>query len=137
MIFERSLRRFYEGCVRFWHFRDSALGGGSFTRMLDHTIPSPEVAMKMKQGTLFILALVVGCLALSAADCWAYLEQILAAGRAPRLDVVMEVGAMPSPLPSRRQIIDQMEGNLCRCGAHKRIIEAIQAAANEMGGVQR
>jgi len=27
-----------------------------------------------------------------------------------------------------------MEGNLCRCGAHKRIIEAIHAAAKEMAG---
>lgn len=36
-----------------------------------------------------------------------------------------------TPQPSRRQIIGQMDGNLCRCGAHKRIIEAIQAAAKE------
>lgn len=42
-----------------------------------------------------------------------------------------------TPQPSRRQIIDQMDGNLCRCGAHKRIVEAIQAAAKEMEGVQR
>jgi len=42
-----------------------------------------------------------------------------------------------TPRPSRRQIIDQMDGNLCRCGAHKRIVEAIQAAAKEMEGVQR
>ena len=44
---------------------------------------------------------------------------------------------LSTPQPSRRQIIEQMEGNLCRCGAHKRIIEAIQAAAKEMGGIQR
>jgi aerobic-type carbon monoxide dehydrogenase small subunit (CoxS/CutS family) len=42
-----------------------------------------------------------------------------------------------TPRPSRRQIIDHMEGNLCRCGAHKRIIQAIETAANEMGGAQR
>jgi aerobic-type carbon monoxide dehydrogenase small subunit (CoxS/CutS family) len=36
-----------------------------------------------------------------------------------------------TPQPSRRQIIDSMEGNLCRCGAHQRIVQAIQAAAKE------
>jgi aerobic-type carbon monoxide dehydrogenase small subunit (CoxS/CutS family) len=38
------------------------------------------------------------------------------------------------PRPSAADIVDGMEGNLCRCGAHKRIIEAIQAAAKEMAG---
>ncbi len=42
-----------------------------------------------------------------------------------------------SPQPSRQQIIEFMDGNLCRCGAHKRIVQAIEAAAKEMGGVQR
>ncbi len=36
------------------------------------------------------------------------------------------------PKPSTSDIVEGMEGNLCRCGAHKRIIEAIQAAAKEM-----
>ena len=39
-----------------------------------------------------------------------------------------------TPQPSRRQIVEQMEGNLCRCGAHTRIIQAIETAAREMGG---
>ena len=39
------------------------------------------------------------------------------------------------PRPTERQIIEGMEDNLCRCGAYKRIIEAIQAAAAEMGGL--
>jgi aerobic-type carbon monoxide dehydrogenase small subunit (CoxS/CutS family) len=39
-----------------------------------------------------------------------------------------------NPRPSRRQIIEHMEGNLCRCGTHKRIVEAIQTAAKQMGG---
>lgn len=39
-----------------------------------------------------------------------------------------------NPRPSRAQIIEHMEGNLCRCGAHKRIVEAIQTAAKQMGG---
>ena len=42
-----------------------------------------------------------------------------------------------TPQPSRSQIIHHMEGNLCRCGAHKRIVQAIETAAKEMGGAQR
>ncbi|MGO8736988.1 MAG: (2Fe-2S)-binding protein [Terriglobia bacterium] len=37
-----------------------------------------------------------------------------------------------TPRPTRSQIIEHMDGNLCRCGAHKRIIQAIQTAAKEM-----
>ena len=39
-----------------------------------------------------------------------------------------------TPNPSEQEIIEGMDDNLCRCGAHKRIIEAIQSAAKEMGG---
>jgi len=31
--------------------------------------------------------------------------------------------------PTRSEILSGMDGNLCRCGAHKRIVEAIEAAA--------
>lgn len=34
--------------------------------------------------------------------------------------------------PTREEIIESMEDNLCRCGSYGRIIEAIQAAAQEM-----
>jgi aerobic-type carbon monoxide dehydrogenase small subunit (CoxS/CutS family) len=34
-----------------------------------------------------------------------------------------------NPQPSRRQIINAMQGNICRCGAHPRIIDAITLAA--------
>jgi aerobic-type carbon monoxide dehydrogenase small subunit (CoxS/CutS family) len=37
-----------------------------------------------------------------------------------------------NPRPSTSDIVEAMDGNLCRCGAHKRIIEAIQFAAAEM-----
>jgi len=37
-----------------------------------------------------------------------------------------------NPKPSREQIVDAMEDNLCRCGAHTRIIDAIREAAEEM-----
>jgi aerobic-type carbon monoxide dehydrogenase small subunit (CoxS/CutS family) len=36
--------------------------------------------------------------------------------------------------PSREQIIESMDRELCRCGAHNRIIDAIRAAADEMKG---
>jgi len=34
------------------------------------------------------------------------------------------------PKPSDQQIISHMEGNICRCGAYGRIIEAVRHAAN-------
>ena len=42
-----------------------------------------------------------------------------------------------NPRPTRSQIIEQMEGNLCRCGAHMRIVAAIETAARQMGGSAR
>lgn len=39
-----------------------------------------------------------------------------------------------NPKPTREDIIQGMEDNLCRCGAHHRIIPAIQEAAKEMEG---
>jgi aerobic-type carbon monoxide dehydrogenase small subunit (CoxS/CutS family) len=36
--------------------------------------------------------------------------------------------------PTTEDIINGMEGNLCRCGAHVRIIRAIETAAQEMKG---
>jgi aerobic carbon-monoxide dehydrogenase small subunit len=39
-----------------------------------------------------------------------------------------------NPQPSREQILRGLEQNFCRCGAHVRIIEAMQTAAAEMKG---
>lgn len=39
-----------------------------------------------------------------------------------------------NPDASRQEIIKGMEDNLCRCGAHGRIIDAIETAAGEMKG---
>jgi len=36
------------------------------------------------------------------------------------------------PRPSEKEIIRAMDDNLCRCGAHPRIVQAIQSAAREM-----
>jgi len=39
-----------------------------------------------------------------------------------------------NPDLSREELIRGMEGNLCRCGAHVRIVQAIETAAAEMKG---
>jgi len=41
---------------------------------------------------------------------------------------------MKNPSPTRQQIIDGLEDNLCRCGAHTRIIDAVETAARQMKG---
>jgi aerobic-type carbon monoxide dehydrogenase small subunit (CoxS/CutS family) len=40
-----------------------------------------------------------------------------------------------NPDPTEAQILEGMEDNLCRCGAHKRIVDAIRVAAGEMRGM--
>ena len=44
---------------------------------------------------------------------------------------------LENPQPTRTEIIQNMDYNLCRCGAHTRIIQAIQSAAEEMKGVKQ
>jgi aerobic-type carbon monoxide dehydrogenase small subunit (CoxS/CutS family) len=39
-----------------------------------------------------------------------------------------------NPKPTKKEIVKGMEDNLCRCGAHVRIIKAVETAANEMKG---
>ena len=39
---------------------------------------------------------------------------------------------LKDPRPTRQEIIESMEDNLCRCGAHTRIIRAIQSATKNM-----
>jgi len=41
-----------------------------------------------------------------------------------------------NPEPTREEIIEGMENNLCRCGAHIRIIRAIETAAQQMKGAR-
>jgi aerobic-type carbon monoxide dehydrogenase small subunit (CoxS/CutS family) len=40
------------------------------------------------------------------------------------------------PRPTRDAIVEEMEGNLCRCGAHQRILAAIQEVAAKNGGTR-
>ena len=37
-----------------------------------------------------------------------------------------------NPHPTRQEIMDGMEDNFCRCGAHTRIIAAIESASEKM-----
>ena len=39
-----------------------------------------------------------------------------------------------NPQPTREQIIHGLDQNFCRCGAHTRIVDALQAAATHMKG---
>ena len=41
---------------------------------------------------------------------------------------------LKNPKATRAAIIKEMDQHLCRCGAHVRIVEAIQTAANVKGG---
>lgn len=45
--------------------------------------------------------------------------------------MIMQVAAFLNrkPKPEKGEIIEAMEDNLCRCGAHNRIVQAIEAAA--------
>lgn len=36
--------------------------------------------------------------------------------------------------PSQKDIVEALEDNLCRCGAHNRIVQAVQTAASGMKG---
>jgi len=44
---------------------------------------------------------------------------------------------LKNPRPTREEIIQSMDENLCRCGSHTRIVQAIQTAAKEMEGGKR
>jgi aerobic-type carbon monoxide dehydrogenase small subunit (CoxS/CutS family) len=39
-----------------------------------------------------------------------------------------------NPRPSAEQIVQSLQGNICRCGTHPRIVEAVERAAETMQG---
>jgi carbon-monoxide dehydrogenase small subunit len=43
---------------------------------------------------------------------------------------------LKNPSPTRQEIIEGLEENLCRCGAHVRILDAVETAAKTMKGVK-
>lgn len=51
--------------------------------------------------------------------------------------IMQAVGLLiKNPQPSEEEILHGMEENLCRCGAHVRIVKAIQSASKGMKGVK-
>lgn len=42
-----------------------------------------------------------------------------------------------TPRPNRDEIINGMNGNICRCGTYQRIVEAIQIASGTVKGVSK
>ena len=42
-----------------------------------------------------------------------------------------------NPAPSRAQIAEALDGNICRCGSHNRILRAVEKAAAVMRGTPR
>jgi aerobic-type carbon monoxide dehydrogenase small subunit (CoxS/CutS family) len=38
-----------------------------------------------------------------------------------------------TPDPSRPQVVEALEGNLCRCGTYPAIIDAVERAVDAMG----
>ena len=49
--------------------------------------------------------------------------------------IITAVGLLErNPAPTRDEIISGMEDNLCRCGAHTRIIDAVEEASKTMKG---
>lgn len=49
--------------------------------------------------------------------------------------IVQAVGLLrKNPQPSLSDILASMENNLCRCGAHTRIVMAVESAARRMNG---
>lgn len=44
---------------------------------------------------------------------------------------------LKTPHPTREEIVRHMDGNLCRCGAHTRILDAIEDAAGLVKGGSR
>ena len=59
-------------------------------------------------------------------------EQVLQCGYC-QSGQIMQAAALlkQTPRPTRAQIVQNMNGNLCRCGTYGRIVRAIQRAAKE------
>jgi isoquinoline 1-oxidoreductase subunit alpha len=59
-------------------------------------------------------------------------EQVLQCGYC-QSGQIMQAAALlkQTPKPTRAQIVQAMDGNLCRCGTYNRIVRAIERAAKE------
>jgi len=62
-------------------------------------------------------------------------EQALQCGYCTSGMVMSAVGLLRErPAPAEQEVREALEGNLCRCGTHGRIVRAVQRAARRMGG---
>ena len=66
-------------------------------------------------------------LALNAGQCGYCLAGILMRSKALLAD---------NPRPSRDEICEALDGHLCRCGSHPRIVSAVERAARRLGGAR-
>lgn len=58
-------------------------------------------------------------------------EQVPQCGYCQSGQIMQAVALLENnPNPSRTEIVQHMNGNLCRCGTYTRIVKAIQTAAN-------
>ena len=60
-------------------------------------------------------------------------EQVMGSNPSAFTAKQMDASAF-KPVLNEADIIEGMEENLCRCGAHQRIVQAIQSAAKQMRG---
>jgi isoquinoline 1-oxidoreductase alpha subunit len=59
-------------------------------------------------------------------------EQVLQCGYCQSGQIMQAASLLKAnPKPSRAQIVEAMNGNLCRCGTYNRIVRAIQRAVKE------
>ena len=96
--------------------------------VLSCDIPAAEVAGRHVETAEGLVAggrhpLVEAFVARQAGQCGFCLSGILMAAKA-LLDA--------EPQPSRARIAEALDANLCRCGAHGRILDAVEAAADAM-----
>ncbi|MDQ2065338.1 (2Fe-2S)-binding protein [Xinfangfangia sp. CPCC 101601] len=62
-------------------------------------------------------------------------EQVAQCGYCQSGQIMQAAGLlMANPQPSDAEILEAMDGNLCRCGAYPRILAAIKAASAAMAG---
>src|SRR6478609_5252844 len=59
-------------------------------------------------------------------------EQVAQCGYCQSGQIMRAAGLLKeNPNPSRQQIVDYMQSNICRCGTYVRIVAAVQRAAKE------
>ncbi len=59
-------------------------------------------------------------------------EQVPQCGYCQSGQIMQAAGLLKkTPKPSREQIVEHMDGNICRCGTYPRIVRAIERAARE------